>query len=124
MNFPETDFPNRKAPHEPKKARQGQREAWVKDQVKKIFIKYGITYYMPTAAIYGRAGASDFIAWLPPSGHGVLVETKADLTNKMTPLQLKFFAEAERVGVSCMLVHRGNLVQFETWLQVLLETFK
>lgn len=96
----------------------------MKEQVKKIFARYGIVYYMPAAAIYGRAGASDFIAWLPPTGHGILVETKADSTCQMTPLQKRFFAEAEKAGVSCMKVHRGNLAEFETWLQVLLETFK
>lgn len=120
---PDIDVRPRKI-HEPSNKHRSKREAWVKDQVKKIFEAHGVTYYMPAAAIYGRAGASDFIAWLPPSGHGVLVETKADRTCPMTPLQKKFFRDAERVGVSCMLVHRGNLAEFEAWLQVLLETFK
>lgn len=100
------------------------REAWVKKEVKKILNRHGLFFYMPSAAIYGRAGASDFFTWIPPTGHGVLIETKADRTSEMTPLQKKFFVDAGRMGVSCIKVHRGNLDQLEPWLLTIMETFK
>ena len=50
-------------------------EAWVKDRVKEIFAQFGNDRpYMPPPALYGSAGASDFIECV--YGRYVAIETK------------------------------------------------
>src|SRR5437868_14925245 len=63
-------------------------EAWVKDRVKEIFAQFGNDRpYMPPPALYGSAGASDFIECV--YGRYVAIETKR-LGCKQTKMQVLF----------------------------------
>lgn len=99
---------------DPLKPQQGKREDLVKKRIKEILTKHKIWYWMPSAGVYGRGGASDFICCC----HGVMIaiEAKADSTCTPTVLQKKFMQEVKDAGGLAMVVHRANLTELDTWL--------
>lgn len=81
-------------------------EAWVKKEVKKIFAEFGCPNpYMPPPAVYGKAGAADFIECM--WGQYIAVETKK-IGNKQTELQKLFQAGVNRRGGIYLLIYETD----------------
>lgn len=83
-------------------------ENWVKTQVKKILNDYKpqIHYFMPSASMYGRAGAHDFICTV--MGRTVTIETKKG--NKIpTDPQINFANATQAAGGVCYCINEDML---------------
>lgn len=94
-------------------------EAWVKDEVKKIFAEFGCDDpYMPPPAIYGRRGGADFIECM--FGRYIAVETKR-LKKKQTKLQIDFAKGVLKRGGIYLLIYENNLYLLRNTLQVFKE---
>jgi hypothetical protein len=90
------------------------KEEWVKVQVKRMLRELDLWFYMPAAAIYGRAGASDFL--LCVHGRFLAIEAKRDEKEKPTKLQMDFLKSVLAAGGDTFIVHSGNLDVFRAWL--------
>lgn len=90
------------------------KEAWVKEQVRKILRGLGLWYYQPAAAIYGSAGASDFFLCI--HGRLLVVEAKRDEKEHPTMLQQEFMDAVFGCGGDSFVVHANNLDEFRLWL--------
>lgn len=94
-------------------------EGKIKERVRKVLKFVGAQFFMPSASIYGKAGAHDFICCL----HGlyVSVEAKATKRDKPTDLQIEFAKEVTKAGGRTYLVHRGNIRE---WAEEIIAFYK
>lgn len=85
-----------------------RKEEWVKKEIKKILNSHGkhIKYFMPSASMYGKAGAHDFICCV--KGHMVTIEAKKG-HNKPTDLQIDFANDIQLAGGSSYCINEYNL---------------
>ena len=96
-------------------AKGAHSEAWVKKEVKKILVKHGIFFYMPSAALYGAAGASDFLC-CASKGRFLAIEAKAGPKDNPTELQKMFLDNVAIRGGYTFVVHRDNLEELNDYL--------
>lgn len=90
-------------------------ESLVKEKVKAVLKKLGVQYFMPSAGVYGRSGASDFICCM--GGRYVAIETKATAGDKPTKLQQLFLDQVRRCGGMALVVSADNVGTLETLLR-------
>lgn len=88
-------------------------EADVKQDVKELFRKYNVWYFMPSMNGYGRSGVPDFIACV--RGHFLAVETKFG-GNKPTHNQ-----EREIMGINdacgtALVINESDIGFLDFWL--------
>jgi penicillin-binding protein-related factor A (putative recombinase) len=93
-------------------------EGIVKNKIKEALGKAGVMYYMPSAAIYGNAGASDFICCA--AGRFLAIEAKATARSIPTKLQKIFMARVEQHGGIAWVIHAGNVVELPILLRDLI----
>jgi len=84
-------------------------EGKVKKDVKKLLValkkRKMAHWFMPSASIFGKAGAHDFICCI--RGRFVTIETKARNV-RPTDLQIDFGQDVMKAGGICYKVHPGN----------------
>ena len=81
-------------------------ERWIKDQVKEILEDDGWFVWMPAANVFGRNGASDFLAVKQPARF-MAVETK--YKDVVTAMQFNFLKAVHDAGHYAFLVDETNL---------------
>lgn len=83
-------------------------EEWVKKEVKAILDDFGVQYFMPSASMYGKAGAHDFICCAV--GHYVSIEAKTSSNSKgATDLQIEFAKDVRAAGGVALLINEHHL---------------
>lgn len=85
-------------------------EADVKQDVKELFRKYNVWYFMPSMNGYGRSGVPDFIACL--GGKFLAIETKYG-TNKPTHHQKREIEAIRAAGGAARVVTEKDLESLE-----------
>jgi Holliday junction resolvase len=90
------------------------KEAWVKSEVKKIFKKHGIWFFMPAMGTYGTSGIPDFIACL--GGLFLAVEAKV-ASNKPTELQALQIGRINYAGGIAVIVNENRLDALNAYIE-------
>lgn len=90
-------------------------EAKVKQQIKKLFDKYGVWYFMPRGTSMGVSGIPDFVACM--KGKFVAVEAKATKYSKVTAMQKMNMSAICEHGGTAFVVHAGNMDALESFLE-------
>lgn len=87
-----------------------RKEEWTKGEIKKILKAHGkhIHYFMPSASMFGKAGAHDFICCI--SGRFVSIEAKKG-SNKPTDLQIDFANDVQMAGGVSLCINEKNLAE-------------
>lgn len=88
-------------------------EGRVKEEVKKIFKRHNVWYFMPVPGGYGANGMSDFICL----GLKLVVECKAKDGMKPTALQQKFMDDVVVAGGYAFVATPGNLEALEKLIE-------
>jgi penicillin-binding protein-related factor A (putative recombinase) len=86
-------------------------EGKVKEKVREILKRCGAQYFMPSAGVYGRSGASDFICCY--RGVYIALECKATAQDKPTRLQELFMKQVNAAGGRTFVIHAGNVSELE-----------
>jgi len=92
-------------------------EGKVKDEIKKIFRKFDLYYFMPVQMGYGATGVPDFLVCA--NGYFIGVEAKATHKDEPTGLQVKNLKEIQDAGGQSLVIHKDNLHVLENLLDQL-----
>lgn len=90
----------------------------VKEQVKKLFKKHGIWYFMPQGNGYGRQGIPDFIACA--GGLFLAIETKYG-GNKLSPHQDREIRHINVAKGCAFVVNEHNIASLDSTLRVIMD---
>lgn len=88
-------------------------EAKVKQQVKKILIKYNAWHCMPIGGLMGRSGVPDFLVC--HNGRFIAIETKAG-KGKLTALQRLALEQIKEAGGIALVINENNMDELEKTL--------
>ena len=94
-------------------------EAVVKRDIRVILDKYAVMYYMPSAAVYGAHGASDFLCCV--QGRYLAIEAKATKKEKPSRLQSLFMERVQLAGGSAWVINADNIKELPRLLRELIK---
>lgn len=92
----------------------GLKEKDVKFNIKELFKKYDVWYFMPSMNGYGRAGVPDFIACY--RGYFIAVEAKKNSKEEPTENQKRELKAIHQHAGIRLIIHDENLYVLEQWL--------
>lgn len=90
------------------------RESDVRKRVKAALTKHGFHFHSAVAGAYSKAGVEDDTACI--YGRYVLIESKNTEADKPTAMQIRNAQSARASGAFTLLIHHGNIYQFEMWV--------
>ena len=86
----------------------------VRKRVKAALDKHGFHYHSAVAGPYSKVGVEDDTACI--YGRYVLIESKNTGKDKPTTMQIRNAKSARANGAVVLLVHHGNIQDFENWV--------